>query len=83
MTDQPALYRSCVTTLGEMVDSDASLHDVERAIDALALSSDEQSALWLWATARVGRANCRDGDVLGMPTPDRRLLDDQPLWPGG
>ncbi|MCA1695151.1 MAG: hypothetical protein LC749_10685, partial [Actinobacteria bacterium] len=55
------------------------------------MSSDEQSALWLWATARVDRANGRHGDVLGVRPrqggkvhqPPRYAVSESTFWPVG
>jgi len=75
------LYGSCVATLGEMVDGGARMDDVERAIDALPVSGDEQSALWLWAiTCRVrsfSDDHNPDRVVVGAPARQRQLLGDR------
>lgn len=70
------LYESCVATLGEMVDGGARMDDVERVIDALPVSGDEQSALWLWAIARRDRSFSAAPDrvVVGAPARERQWL---------
>lgn len=81
--DPSELYESCVTTLREMLDAGAGMHDIERAIDTLPVSGDERSALWLWATARRDRACFEDRAVVGAPARQRPPLSDRVVWPGG
>lgn len=47
----PGLYDTCRATVDAMAHTGAGVDELERAIEVFPIGRDEQSALWLWATA--------------------------------
>ena len=50
--DAPSFFDCCRAAIAELLDADAGMDVIQRAIDAYALDREQQDALWLWAIGR-------------------------------